>query len=213
MPRSLGETRLTDCCWSGFVAVFLSRLTGCRLSQAGHRRLDGPARSHFGKDGTGGGVRVPVAATEENSRTTWENAFDDGRAFTARLHIGRFLVTHAMHMQDRWRCSDVPKLMSLRRPTAFLHADDSSILSPTGPMLNQSSSYFALHELPGGAWYALRQRWRVYSVDGETTANGRFKKVDLPATNSVVVQTSVLDPSIIWIYYPYQRGAPAIDVA
>ena len=143
-------------------AAFLSRLTGLPvIPSGGSGPADGPAEANLAKTVLEEEFGVPVAATEENSRTTWENAFMTA-ALLRRLHIGRILlVTHAMHMPRSMEMFRRAEVDVIAAPTAFLHADDS--LNPLSDWLPDVKSiqysYFALHELLGGAWYALRQRW------------------------------------------------------
>jgi len=143
-------------------AAFLSRLTGLPvIPSGGSGRSDGPAEAYLAKQVLEEEFGVPVAAIEESSRTTWENATMTA-ALLRQSGIGRvFLVTHAMHMPrsiEMFRRAEVDVIAA---PTAFFHTDDPvELLSDWLPNPNSMRlSYFALHELLGGVWYALRHRW------------------------------------------------------
>jgi uncharacterized SAM-binding protein YcdF (DUF218 family) len=147
-------------------AAYLSRLSGLPVIPSGGsggeygRRLP---EAYLAKRVLEEEFNVPVAATEENSRTTWDNAFMTA-ALLRRLDIGRvFLVTHAMHMPRSIETFRGAGVDAIAAPTAFYHHNDPLNL-PSDWLPNPKSmqlSYYALHELLGGVWYAMRQRWKI----------------------------------------------------
>lgn len=145
-------------------AASLSRLTGLPvIPSGGSGRVNGPAEAYLAKQVLEQEFHVAVPATEEQSRTTWENATMTA-ALLQRLGIGRvFLVTHAMHMPrsiEMFRRAEVDVIAA---PTAYFHTSDSpDLLSDWLPSsASMQLSYFALHEILGGAWYALRHHWEA----------------------------------------------------
>ncbi len=103
--------------------------------------------------------RVPVAWSEGNSRTTWENA-EYTREILAEDGIARFyLVTHAWHMQRAMMAFRRMGLQPVAAPTRFTtrsSARDGKWLAwlPSAAALRQSS--LAMHEYLGQVWYWLR---------------------------------------------------------
>lgn len=101
---------------------------------------------------------VPVAAIEERSRTTAENA----RLLSAVLRdwgMSRILlVTHAWHMPRAKRAFERAGITVLPAPTNFANLDFGELVPgdflPNAVALTQTS--YALHEIIGLAWYELR---------------------------------------------------------
>jgi len=147
-------------------AAYLSRLSGLPVIPSGGSGgvySSGLPEAYLAKRVLEEEFNVPVAATEENSRTTWENAFLTA-ALLRRLDIGRvFLVTHAMHMPRSIAAFRAAGVDTIAAPTAFFHRNDPLDL-PSDWLPNPKSiqsSYYALHELLGDVWYSLRQRWGI----------------------------------------------------
>lgn len=145
-------------------AAFLSRISGLPvIPSGGSGQFEGTPEAHLAKRILEEEFNTPVLATEEKSRTTWENATMTA-ALLRRLGIGRvYLVTHAMHMPRAIAMFRRAEVDVIAAPTAFYHRDDSS--NPLSDWLPDPKamqfSYFALHELLGNAWYALRNRWKA----------------------------------------------------
>lgn len=143
-------------------AAYLSRLTGLPvIPSGGNAHSEGPAEAALARRVLEEEFNVPVAATEESSRTTWENATMTA-ALLRRAGIGRvFLVTHAMHMPRSMEMFRRAEIDAIAAPTAFIHNSNSpDLVSDWLP--NPKTlwhSYYALHELVGSAWYAIRQHW------------------------------------------------------
>jgi uncharacterized SAM-binding protein YcdF (DUF218 family) len=102
--------------------------------------------------------QVPVAAVEDRSRNTWENA-----SYTApilrKMGIGRILlVSSAWHLPRAVRAFERQGLQVTPAPTAFenrtgiLQAED---FVPGVHSLQRS--YYAIHEYLGSWWYRLRE--------------------------------------------------------
>ncbi len=141
-------------------AAFLSRLSGLPvIPSGGSARSDGPPEARLAKEILENEFGALVVATEERSRTTWENATMTA-ALLQRSGIGRvLLVTHAMHMPRSITMFQRAGVDAIPAPTAFFHRNDPqdrlSDWLPDPKSLRYS--YFALHEFLGRAWYALRQ--------------------------------------------------------
>ena len=106
--------------------------------------------------------RVPVRATETESRTTRENA-----RYTARLlrngqidHI--FLVSHAWHLPRAVKAFENAGLRVTPAPTVFVHrpggTTKTSDFVPTVQAL--VGNHYAIHEYLGRAWYFLKNNWK-----------------------------------------------------
>ncbi len=103
---------------------------------------------------------VRVAAVEDRSRTTRENAL-----FTAKIlkrkRIGPvLLVTHARHMRRALRAFKRAGVEALPAPTLFKAEQRMRFrdLLPDAAALKESSQ--ALHEQLGRLWYRLRNDWK-----------------------------------------------------
>jgi uncharacterized SAM-binding protein YcdF (DUF218 family) len=101
-------------------------------------------------------LAVPVAWTEEQSRTTWENAL-----FTARLLLPEKLTTvvvvsQAWHLpRALWAFERVGlKALPWPAPRAALRWGAVGDFLPSLGALNDT--FYALHELIGGVYYRLR---------------------------------------------------------
>ncbi len=97
---------------------------------------------------------IPVRWTEERSRDTYENA-----AFSVPIlrqaGIDRVvLVTHASHMARAMRVFEAAGLKVIPAPTVFAPRSSLDLL-PRQSSLHDS--YYALYEITGALWYALRR--------------------------------------------------------
>ncbi len=104
---------------------------------------------------------VPVAAVEDHSRTTRENAHY--AAPILRRHGWRriWLVSHAWHLPRAVEAFRHAGIEVVPAPTAFIHRDDPG--TQPGDFLPSAKawlgSYYALHELIGRAWYRFLGWW------------------------------------------------------
>jgi uncharacterized SAM-binding protein YcdF (DUF218 family) len=99
---------------------------------------------------------IPVAWTEDRSTTTWENAADTKPLLATSGITNVVLVTHAWHMRRALWCFERVGLHALPwpAPRTALQADRIRDFLPRPGSLQ--ISFFALHELIGGAYYRLR---------------------------------------------------------
>jgi uncharacterized SAM-binding protein YcdF (DUF218 family) len=103
---------------------------------------------------------VPVAAVEDRSRTTWENA-----SFTASLLEHRdiqriLLVSSAWHLPRAVRAFERRGLDVIPAPTAFetREDEDGPRIEDFYPDMNSLlRSYYAIHEYLGRLWYRVRE--------------------------------------------------------
>lgn len=98
-----------------------------------------------------------VAAIEDGSRTTAENAEFLAPVLRERGIRRILLVTHSWHMPRAKRAFERQGLVVLAAPTTFVSTDTAWVLSdflPAASALNATS--YALHEILGYAWYELR---------------------------------------------------------
>jgi uncharacterized SAM-binding protein YcdF (DUF218 family) len=107
---------------------------------------------------------LAVAGVEDRSRTTWENA-EFSAEMLRRDGIGRILlVTHAWHLPRAVQAFERAEVDAVPAPTAFLHREGEErerTLQDWLPSMNAfSTSYYALHEWIGRAWYQLRASGR-----------------------------------------------------
>jgi uncharacterized SAM-binding protein YcdF (DUF218 family) len=99
---------------------------------------------------------VPVAWDEDRSATTWENAVDTKPLLDAAGIKTIVLVTHAWHMPRSLWCFERVGLKALPWPaprTEWRGGGVAAFLPRSGAL---QASFYALHELIGGAYYRLR---------------------------------------------------------
>lgn len=141
-------------------AAYLSSHTGLPVIPSGGSVLsEGPPEAQLAKQALEQEFKVKVAAVEDRSLTTLENA-----VFTAalldRLGFKRvLLVTHAWHMPRAMRVFQQAGIDAIAAPTSFVYRADTGeeLLDwlPSAGSLQLSS--IALHEYVGMLWYRLRQ--------------------------------------------------------
>lgn len=99
---------------------------------------------------------TPVAWKDDQSRTTNENAIDTARLLRPERIATVVIVTHAWHMpRALWSFRQVgliPLPWPMPRDYVRLHRIDD-VLPSVGAL---HDSYYALHEMIGGAYYRLR---------------------------------------------------------
>jgi uncharacterized SAM-binding protein YcdF (DUF218 family) len=100
--------------------------------------------------------QVPVRWTEDRSRDTWENARDSAAILRAAGIDSIYLVTHSWHERRALIAFAATGITVTAAPTP-LDLPAGPILSDFVPRaLSWETSYYALHEWIGSAWYALR---------------------------------------------------------
>ncbi len=100
--------------------------------------------------------QVPVRWTEDRSRDTWQNARDSAVILRAAGIDSIYLVTHSWHERRA--------LIAFAGTGIAVTAAPTPLDRPGGPIASDFvprvsswvTSYYALHEWIGGAWYALR---------------------------------------------------------
>ena len=99
---------------------------------------------------------VPVAWSDDRSRTTYENAVNTAQLLAADRIVTVVLVTHAWHMpRALWAFARVGlKPLPWPAPRNFVRLRRIDDFLPSIAALHDSS--FALHEMIGGAYYRLR---------------------------------------------------------
>jgi uncharacterized SAM-binding protein YcdF (DUF218 family) len=100
--------------------------------------------------------RVPVTWVEDRSATTWENAFDSAAILKTHGIGSVYVVTNGWHMRRA--------LIAFRKAGLTVTAAPVSITAPRYASLRAylpgtaawRTTYYAMHEWIGCAWYALR---------------------------------------------------------
>jgi uncharacterized SAM-binding protein YcdF (DUF218 family) len=149
----------------GFLArlrygAYLARHTGLAVIPSGGSPFEeGPPEAWLAKQVLEQEFQIKVAAVEDRSRTTHENAWFT-KTLLDQLQIERvLLVTHAWHMPRSMTVFRQAGVDVVAAPTYFEYrADIGSKLRdwlPTAASLQSSSQ--ALHEYVGMLWYWLRQ--------------------------------------------------------
>lgn len=99
---------------------------------------------------------IPVKWDENRSGTTWENAVDTKPLLAAAGVTKVVIVTHAWHMRRALWAFDRVGLSAMPwpAPRTALQTREIADFLPRASALQES--FFALHELIGGAYYRLR---------------------------------------------------------
>ncbi|MBI3772405.1 MAG: YdcF family protein [Gammaproteobacteria bacterium] len=138
--------------------AYLHRITGLPILVTGG----------YGFDTSGDSLAQVMAAALKNdygitdvwlegeSRTTGENAMFSKKVLDEKGVKRVLLVTHAWHMPRSVAIFKQAGLDVVPAPTMFLLEHDSGVLQffPNPGAL--TTSYYAMHELVGRAWYAIR---------------------------------------------------------
>ncbi|MHB1203967.1 MAG: YdcF family protein [Rhodospirillaceae bacterium] len=96
---------------------------------------------------------IPVRWTEEHSTTTYENAVLSAPLLKADGVQTIILVTHAAHMVRSARVFAATGLKVVPAPTVFSPPGSVDMTSHLSAL---HDSYYALYEIFGAVWYALR---------------------------------------------------------
>jgi uncharacterized SAM-binding protein YcdF (DUF218 family) len=138
-------------------AAALQRRTGLPvLVTGGTTQIDTPAVGVLMTDSMGQDFGIPVSWTEARSRDTWENA-----AFSAEILLplgihSVYVVTHAWHMRRAVMAFSHTGLVMTAAPTARVNRT-APIASDFVPRVSAwQSTWYAMHEWIGCAWYAIR---------------------------------------------------------
>ncbi len=102
-----------------------------------------------------------VLATEDQSKTTWENAQNTKGVLAANGIKKVALVTHAWHMPRAMRVFTQHGIDAIAAPTIFSNGKQNSSDDMARNWLPSSialrTSYLALHEYLGMAWYQIKE--------------------------------------------------------
>lgn len=138
-------------------AAALQRQTGLPLLVSGGAMRDGvPPVGEIMAESLIADFRVPVQWRETKSLDTWQNAAFSADILRAQGITSIYLVTHAWHMRRA--------LQAFQRTGLTVVAAPTPVDLPVGPAVDDfiprvsgwQTSYFALHEWIGYAWYAIR---------------------------------------------------------
>jgi uncharacterized SAM-binding protein YcdF (DUF218 family) len=100
--------------------------------------------------------RVPVRWTETESRDTWENATDSAAILRAAGIHSVYVVTHSWHMRRALDAFARTGLIATPAPTPLNRSTSPGWQDLLPRVSAWQSSYYAMHEWVGRAWYALR---------------------------------------------------------
>ncbi len=99
---------------------------------------------------------VPVRWREADSQDTWQNARDSAAILRAAGISRVYLVTHAWHMRRALVAFERAGLQAIPAPVV-IHANLNLTASAFVPSAHAwQESYYAMHELIGWAWYAIK---------------------------------------------------------
>lgn len=139
-------------------AAHLSRTTGLGVIPSGGSHYPGQTpeaalmRASLERD-----FQVKVAASEEKSRNTRENAEMTASLLRSMGIQKVLLVTHAAHMPRAFAAFERSGITAVAAPTAFDHTGDTpSLLDNWLPKASHLlNSYRVLHEFLGSWWYRV----------------------------------------------------------
>lgn len=100
--------------------------------------------------------QVPVRWTEGRSHDTWENARDSAAILRAAGIDSIYLVTHSWHERRALMAFAATGLTVTAAPTPLDLVPGPIVWDFVPRVSSWETSYYALHEWIGCAWYALR---------------------------------------------------------
>jgi uncharacterized SAM-binding protein YcdF (DUF218 family) len=100
--------------------------------------------------------QVPVHWTEDKSADTWQNARDSAAILRANGIDSIYLVTHAWHERRALMAFAATGITVTVAPTPLDRPATPIPLDFVPRVTSWETSYYALHEWIGCAWYALR---------------------------------------------------------
>lgn len=144
-------------------AAKLQKITGLKLFTSGGKKFRrDTAEGELMKITLHDAFNVDVAGVENESRTTWENAFYTKKMLEAEGITNVLLVTHAWHMPRALYSFKLAGINAIPAPTGFTHEGEarsgSNAFLPNYEGL--SVSFYTTHEYFGMAWYKLKNMMR-----------------------------------------------------
>lgn len=140
-----------------YAALLQQRLGLPLFAAGGHEDDDGVSLAELMRTTLETEFGVPVAAIEERSRTTAENAMFLSPILRDWGMSRVLLVTHAWHMPRAKRAFERAGIAVLPAPTSFVSSDLRDLVPadflPSATALALTS--YALHEIIGFVWYEL----------------------------------------------------------
>ncbi|MGD2082299.1 MAG: YdcF family protein [Chromatiales bacterium] len=141
-------------------AAWLKRRTGLPLVVSGGPAGEARPEAVLAKEVLEQELQVPVAATEDRSRTTRENALYTHELLERQGYGPVYLVTHAWHMRRAAASFERAGVEVVPAPTGFIHtgaeSDDWGDWRDWLPSAQAArESYLCLHEYLGALWYRL----------------------------------------------------------
>jgi uncharacterized SAM-binding protein YcdF (DUF218 family) len=139
-------------------AAALQRQTALPLLVSGGTLTDGiPPVGDIMAESLIADFRVPVRWRETRSRDTWQNAAFSADILRAQGITSIYLVTHAWHMRRALQAFQRTGLTVVAAPTpADMPVGRPEVNDFIPRVSGWETSYFALHEWIGNAWYAIR---------------------------------------------------------
>ncbi|MGE4062948.1 MAG: YdcF family protein [Rhodospirillaceae bacterium] len=138
-------------------AARVHRLTGLPLYVSGGRppgaavTLAGAMKAALNDD-----FGIADVTTEERSLDTYENAVFTAEILRQRDVRSVLLVTHASHMPRAVKAFSETGLTIIPAPTIFAHVSPESPTTYLPRLSGLAQSHYAIYEIAGRAWYALR---------------------------------------------------------
>ena len=138
--------------------AYLYRLTGLPVVVTGGHVLDreGDSLAQVMAKSLRDDFNVMDVWQEGNSRTTAENAMMTKALLQEKNIDTVLLVTHATHMPRAVQIFEQNGLRVIPAPTRFATFEDKGFLALLPNVGALADSYFALHEMVGRLWYAIR---------------------------------------------------------
>ena len=138
--------------------AYLQRMTGLPIVVSGGRvfDLEGKSLAQVMAESLQQDFQIDNVWLEDQSRNTAENAQLSKRLLQQKGIDTVLLVTDAMHMPRSVAVFEQAGLRVIPAPTRFTLLDDDWLLLLLPNASAIGGSYYALHELVGRAWYAIR---------------------------------------------------------